>query len=135
MKKLLVLALFVLIAAAGSFAQSNSTPTAQIALGTYQGTGKIAGGVHTMKVVVDIGNVMVHYTGANRCDVILEETETPNLYKEADTWDNGQVSPRSCKEKGFVFFVPGRGSVTYHWGANAEAAQAKPLPVALRKTK
>lgn len=133
--KLLALALFVLLAAAGTFAQSVSTPEAQIALGTYQGTGKIAGGVHTMKVVVDYGNIMVHYSGANRCDVILEETETPGLYKEIDTWDGGKVSPQSCQEKGFVFFVLNRGSVTYHWGATAADAQAKPLPVALRKTK
>jgi hypothetical protein len=70
MKKL-ALTLFVLIAVTGAFAQNPSAPEAQIALGTYQGTGKIAGGVHTMKVVVDIGNIMVHYSGANRCDVIL----------------------------------------------------------------
>lgn len=132
MKRLaLTICLFVLVAT--TFAQN--TPTAQLALGTYVGAGKVDGGNQSVRVVVNLGTTMIYYTGVKKCVAILETTDHDNLYHEIDQWDGSAVSKDSCRDKGFVFFELGRGTATFHWGATADEAMAKPSPILLRKTK
>ena len=116
-----------------AFAQSSF----QMPLGTFSGSGKIVEKAHTVKLVNDLGNVLLTYGGATRCTTILKETSNAGLFEEIDIWDSktGNVSKKSCQEKGFVFLVKTRNGMNYHWGANKDKAIAKPSPITLKKIK
>jgi hypothetical protein len=136
MKKLL-LAIVVLTFASVANAQLSTSTAFEMPLGTFQGSGKIAGGVHTIKIYSTLGSTMVFYGGATKCVANLSTTDFGGLYEEIDQWDSatGKVSKDSCKEKGFVFLVNQGAGLTYHWGATKDEAMDKPMPVALKKTK
>lgn len=131
--KTLALTISILILTVAALAQD--TPKAELALGTYVGAGKVEGGNQSVRVVVNLGTTMIYYTGVKKCVAILETTEHDNVYHEIDQWNGSTVSSDSCKDKGFVFFELARGTATFHWGATAEEAMAKPSPILLHKTK
>ena len=133
MKKLILFSVLLFAISTAAFAQSSF----QMPLGTFSGSGKIVGKVHTVKLVNELGNFLLTYGGATKCTTILKETSVPGLFEETDIWDSktGKVSTKSCQEKGFVFLVKTRTGLTYHWGANQDEAQAKPSPVMLKKIK
>ncbi len=138
MKKLMLTILMLIGTSAVAFGQLSTESTGfEMPLGTFQGSGKIAGGVHTIKIVSNLGSVMVYYGGATKCVANLSETDNPGVYEEIDQWDGatGKVAKDSCKEKGFIFLVKQGTGLTYHWGATKDDAKAKPMPVALKKTK
>lgn len=109
----------------------------QMPLGTFSGSGKIVGKIHTVKLVNELGNFLLTYGGATKCTTILKETSVSGLFEETDIWDSktGKVSQKSCQEKGFVFLVKTRNGMNYHWGANKDEAIAKPSPITLKKIK
>ncbi|MBL8206432.1 MAG: hypothetical protein JNM09_19500 [Blastocatellia bacterium] len=134
MKKLILTIIMLVGVATASYGRLSTG--FELPLGTFQGSGKIAGGVHTIKIVSNLGTVIVYYGGATNCVAILSETNEAGLYEEIDqTLPSGKPSPSSCKEKGFVFLVNDGTGLIYHWGATKDDAKGKPLPVALKKTK
>lgn len=133
MKKLLLL---VILLVGTSIAYGQLATGFEMPLGTFQGSGNIAGGFHSIKLVNGLGNFLITYGGATKCTAILSETDTAGLYQEIDlTLPTGKPAPNSCKEKGFVYFAKQGAGLIYHWGATKEEAMAKPAPVSLRKTK
>lgn len=137
MKKLMLMILILIGTSTIAFGQLSTSPAGfEMPLGTFQGTGKIAGGVHTIKITSNLGNIMVNYTGATQCIAILSETGEAGLYEEIDqTLPTGKPAPQSCKEKGFILLLNQGTNLVYHWGATKEDAMAKPAPVVLRKIK
>lgn len=138
MKKLLLAIVFLAFASVANAQLSTETSGAfEMPLGTFQGSGKIAGGVHTIKIFSTLGNVMVFYGGATKCTAMLKETDNPGVYQEIDYYSSatGKVAADSCKEKGFLFLVNQGTGLVYHWGATADEAMDKPMPVALKRTK
>jgi hypothetical protein len=134
MKKLMLM--IVLLVGASMVSYGQLSTGFEMPLGTFQGSGQIAGGFHTIKIVSNLGNIMVTYGGATKCIAILSETGDAGLYEEIDqTLPTGKPAPNSCKEKGFIFLENNGRGLTYHWGATKEEAMAKPAPVTLRKTK
>jgi len=134
MKKLMLMITLLVLSSVAAY---GILPTDfEMPLGTFQGSGKIAGGFHTIKVVSNLGNIMVTYGGATKCIAILSETDQAGLYEEIDqTLPTGKPAPNSCKEKGFILLVNKGTGLIYHWGATKDEAKAKPMPVALTKTK
>lgn len=133
MKKLTLTILILIGLSTITFAQSSF----QMPLGTFSGSGEIAGGKHTIKLVNSLGNSLLTYGGATKCTTILSETSNAGLFEETDMWDGktGKVSKNSCQEKGFVFLVKTKTGLIYHWGATKEEAMGKTAPVSLKKTK
>lgn len=136
MKKLMLTVLFLAFASVAN-AQLSTSTAFEMPLGTFQGSGKIAGGVHTIKIYSTLGSAMVFYTGATKCVANLSSTDVGGLYEEIDQWDSatGKVSKSSCQEKGFVFFENNGTGLVYHWGATKDDALGKPMPVTLKKIK
>lgn len=133
MKKIILIFVFIFGISTIAFAQSSF----QMPLGTFSGSGKIVGKVHTVKLVNELGNFLLTYGGATKCTTILKETSVSGLFEETDIWDSktDKVSAKSCQEKGFVFLVKTKTGMTYHWGANKEEANAKLSPITLKKIK
>ena len=122
-------------ASAAAYGQA-STSSAELPLGTFQGTGKIAGGTHTIKIYSTLGSVMVFYTGATKCTAMMMSSDDPGVYEERDYYSGGGVSKDSCKEKGLIYLVSSSPTkMTYHWGATAEEVMKKPMPVKLIRIK
>lgn len=133
MKKILLL---VILLTGTLIANGQLSTGFEMPLGTFQGSGNIAGGFHTIKLVNGLGNFLITYGGATKCTAILSETDTAGLYQEIDlTLPTGKPAPNSCKEKGFVYFVNQGSSLIYHWGATKEEAMAKPAPISLKRIK
>ena len=137
MKKLMLVIALLIGSATVSYAQlSTGSANFELPLGTFQGSGKIAGGFHTIKITSNLGTAMVTYGGATKCIAILSETNEAGLYEEIDQMlPSGKPAPESCKEKGFVYLANQGTNLVYHWGATKEDAMAKPAPVVLRKIK
>ena len=135
MKKLTLMIILLIGTSIVAFGQLSTD--FEMPLGTFQGSGKIAGGQHTIKIFSTLGSAMVYYTGATKCVANLSSTDVGGLYEEIDQWDGatGKVSKDSCKEKGFVFLVGQGANLVYHWGATKDEAMAKPMPVVLKKIK
>jgi hypothetical protein len=133
MKKMILMILLLFGVSTFAFGQS----TFQMPLGTFSGSGKIAGGIHTIKLVNSLGNFLLTYGGATKCTTILRETSEAGVFEETDLWDGktGKISAKSCQEKGFVFLVKTKTGLIYHWGTNKDEAAAKSLPVSLKKIK
>jgi len=134
MKKLM---LMIMLLVGTSVAYGQASTGFEMPLGTFSGSGKIAGGQHTIKIVSILGSVMVHYGGATKCVANLSETNNPGVYEEIDQFDGatGKVSKSSCKEKGYVYLANKGTGLTYHWGETKDVALGKPMPVQLKKAK
>lgn len=138
MKKILLSIVFLAFASVANAQLSTETSGAfEMPLGTFQGSGKIAGGVHTIKIYSTLGSAMVTYGGATKCTAMLQETEHPGVYQEIDYYSGstGKVAADSCKEKGFVFLNNQGTGLVYHWGSTADEAMDKPMPVTLKRIK
>ena len=133
MKKLILMFVLIFGISTIGFAQSEF----QMPLGTFSGSGRIAGKAHTLKLVNSLGNFLLTYGGSTKCTTILSETSVPGLFEETDLWDGktGKVSTRSCGQKGFVFLVKSKTGLVFHRGINREKAAEKPSPINLRKIK
>jgi hypothetical protein len=133
MKKRILMASLFFGASTIAFAQTSAA--FEMPLGTFSGKGEIAGGVHTIKLANSLGNFVITYGGATKCSAILSETPDAGVFQETDVWDGatGQVSKKSCKEKGFIYLIQQGSELIYHWGGSKEEALAKPMPVTLKK--
>ncbi len=133
MKQLMLITSLFLSLSGMAFGQTSAA--FEMPLGTFSGKGDIAGGVHSIKLVNSLGNFVITYGGATKCTAILSETAEAGVFQETDVWDGatGQVSKKSCKEKGFIYLIKQGDELIYHWGGSKEEALAKPQPVTLKK--
>lgn len=131
MKKLTL----VIILLVGTSVAYGQNPELDFTVGTYQGSGIIRGRMHTVKLKIDIGNIVLTYGRATRCTTILLETDYPHLYEENDiTLPSGKPRKDSCSRKRFVFLVKEGDGLIFHWGDTLEITLGESWPVKLKKT-